>query len=348
MRIAQISTLATPVRQTHSGSVEATVWLLSHWLTRMGHEVTVFGAAGSQVSGRFVSALPGPYALNGAPDDWHLCEWINLCRAVEESGRFDVMHSHAYLWGIPLEPMSSAPMLHTLHIMPSEDQARLRTMWPAAQVTAISCYQWSAFEQLPQVPVIYHAVDSGQFSLRETPGDYLLFLGRFTAGKGPLAAIEAAREAGMRLVLAGPHNRYYEEKVAPLVDGVQVQYAGSVTGKARADLLAGAAALIYPVSEPEPFGLVMPEAMMCGTPVVATRLGAVVEIVEEGVTGCCAGSPADLPAQARRVLDLDRRLVRARAEERFSGERMAREYTHAYGALAEGRPLYQGMREEHV
>ena len=309
------------------------MWLMSRELTRLGHEVTVFGAAGSQVSGSFVPTLPGPYSADGAPDDWHLCEWINLCKAVEESGRFDLIHSHAYLWGIPLEPLARSPMLHTLHILPSEDEARLRSMWPHAQLTSISQFQWSAFPQFPPAPVIYHAVDREQFPLVESPGDYLVFLGRFTPGKGPLAAIEAAREAGMRLLLAGPRNRYYEEKVAPLVDGVRVEYASSITGKARADLLGGAGALLYPISEPEPFGLVMPEAMMCGTPVVATRLGAVPEIVEEGITGYCADSPGDLPVQVQRARALDRQLVRARAEERFSGERMASEYLQVYEAL---------------
>jgi glycosyltransferase involved in cell wall biosynthesis len=321
--------MATPVRPTHSGSVEAVVWLLTQELTRLGHEVTVFGAAGSQVSGNFVPTLPGPYGTNGAPDDWHLCEWINLCKAVAESGHFDVLHSHAYLWGIPLEPLSQAPMVHTLHILPSQDQADLRAMWPSAQITAISDYQWSEFPHLPPAPVILHAVDAEQFPLAHAPADYLLFLGRFTPGKGPLAAIEAARKVGMPLRLAGPRNRYYDETIAPFVDGLRVEYVGSITGKARSDLLGGARALLYPVVEPEPFGLVMPEAMMCGTPVVATRLGAVPEVVDEGVTGYLA-EPGGLSANIERAIALDRRLVRARAEERFSGERMAREYLSVY------------------
>ena len=350
MRIAQISTLATPVGPTHSGSIEAAVWLLTRELTRMGHDVTVFAAAGSQVEGRLVATLPGPYDKGGSPDDWHLCEWINLCKAVEESGRFDVLHSHAYLWGLPLAPLSQAPMVHTLHILPSENEKRLRMMWPHACVTAISHYQWSAFGRtkddekpntedrphnpqstgLPSTPVIYHAVSAERFPFVAEPDDYLVFLGRFTPGKGPLAAIGAAREVGMRLLLAGPENSYYNEKIAPLVDGVSVQYIGSVTGRARAELLGGARALLYPIAEPEPFGLVMPEAMMCGTPVAATCLGAVPEIVDEGITGCTANAHADLPRQIESAIALDRQLVRRRAEQRFSGERMAREYVAVY------------------
>jgi glycosyltransferase involved in cell wall biosynthesis len=336
MRIALISTLATPVRPTHSGSVEAVVWLLGQELTRLGHEVTVFGAAGSEVSGSLVATLPGPYASGGAPEDWHLCEILNLCKALEMSGRFDVLHSHAYLRGLPLEPLSRAPMLHTLHTTPHTDEAFLRRAYPDAWVTAISHYQWSAFDMQPP-PVVYHAVDAARFRLVEQPEDYLLYLGRFTPGKGPLTAIEVARRLGMRLLLAGPLNRYYTEKVAPFVDGDLVQYVGSVTGDRRSALLGGARALLYPVAEPEPFGLVMPEAMMCGTPVAALKLGAVPEVVDEGITGYTAESPEELPLHVERALRLDRRRVRAQAEARFSGERMAREYEAIYCALCDRR-----------
>lgn len=333
MRIAQISTLATPVAATRSGSIEACVWLLTRELTRLGHEVTVFAVAGSEVDGNLVATLPGPYGIAGSPDDWHLCEWINLCAAVRGSGGFDVLHSHAYLWGLPLEPLSRAPMVHTLHIAPTANEARLRATWPEACVTAISHYQWSGFPQFPPAPVIYHAVDLSLFPWVEQPDDYLLYLGRFTPGKGPLAAIEAARSIGMPLLLAGPENSYFRETVAPLVDGVRVRYAGSVTGEARAQLLGSARALLYPLSEPEPFGLVMPEAMMCGTPVAAFGLGAVPEIVDDGITGCIAESPANLPSQIEHAIALDRALVRRKAEERFSGERMAREYLRIYEGI---------------
>src|SRR5262245_36842171 len=132
MRIAQVATLATPVRQKGTGSVEGLVWLLSRELTALGHEVTVFAAAGSEVCGELVATLPGPYAAGGSLDDWRTCEWVNLCRAVEQSGRFDVLHCHAYLWGLPLEPLSRAPMVHTTHVCPDADAARLWSMRPGA------------------------------------------------------------------------------------------------------------------------------------------------------------------------------------------------------------------------
>src|SRR5437660_491301 len=148
MRIAQVATVGTPVRREGGDSIESLVWLLSRELTRLGHEVTVFACAGSEVEGELVATLPGPYGTAGAPDDWQLCEWLNLCRAVEQSGRFDVLHSHAYLWGIPLERLSSTPIIHTTHVLPVDDTARLWAMSPASRVTATSKYQWSSFPEV--------------------------------------------------------------------------------------------------------------------------------------------------------------------------------------------------------
>src|SRR5438132_5735601 len=182
MRIAQIATLASPVRAEGSESVEGLVWLLTRELTRMGHEVTVFAAAGSDVPGELIATLPGPYGTNGSPDDWQLCEWINLCRAVAQSERFDVLHSHAYLWGMPLQPLSRSPMVHTIHIVPDENSARLWTMAGHAHVTALSRHQWSSFPGLQPIAVVPHGVDLSRFTFREMPDDYVCYLGRFVSG----------------------------------------------------------------------------------------------------------------------------------------------------------------------
>ena len=333
MRIAQIATLSAPVRQETSGSVESLIWLLTRELTRLGHEVTVFGTAGSEANGEVVVTMPGPYARDGALEDWHLCEWVNLCRAVEQSGRFDVLHSHAYLWGIPLQACSRAPLVHTTHIVPDDDSAKLWAAAPQSCVTALSKNQWSAFPDLKPTAVIHHGVDTAQFTFREQPEDYLLYLGRFVSGKGPLHAIETARSLGQRLVLAGPSSPYFRDKIQPLVDGKYVEYAGFVTGKERDRLLGGARALLYPIQYPESFGLVMVEAMLCGTPIAAMRLGAVPEIIEEDVSGCSASAAEEFEQAVTKCLSLNRRIIRERAEERFSAERMARDYAKVYAGV---------------
>jgi len=330
MRIAQIATLSAPVRQDSGGSVESFVWLLTRELSKLGHKVTVFGIAGSQTQGEVVVTQPGPYACEGAMEDWHLCEWASHCRAIEQSGRFDVMHSHAYLWGIPLQPFSYAPLVHTTHIVPDSDSAKLWTAAPQSCVTAISRAQWSEFPDLKPAAVIPHGVDTEQFTFREQPEDYLLYLGRFVSGKGPLLAIQTARELGVKLVLAGPSNSYFREKVQPLVDGKSVEYAGFVKGVERDRLLGGARALIYPIQYAESFGLVLLEAMLCGTPVAAMRLGAVPEIVEEGVSGFTAATREELSTAVRKCFDLDRAAIRQGVLENYSCSRMAREYVKVY------------------
>src|SRR6266702_5396357 len=330
MRIAQVSTLSSPVRPDAGGSVEAFIWLLTRELVRLGHEVTVFGCAGSETAGQCVVTLPGPYGAKDALDDWQLCEWVNLCRAVEQSGRFDLLHSHAYLWGLPLQPLSSAPMRHTLHIVPDDDAARLWSMAPAACVTAISKHQWSAYPELQPAAVVPHGVDLSQFTFQPQPEDYVCYLGRFTSGKGPRQAIAAARLLGLRLRMAGPENAYFREQVKPLIDGKSVEYAGYARGPARDKLLGGARALLYPIQYPEAFGLVLVEAMLCGTPVAAMGLGAAPEIIDQGISGFVAKSPEEFPLAVVDAIALDRARVHQQAERRFSAERMARDYVRVY------------------
>lgn len=336
MRIALVSTVSAPVRRDSAGSIESWTWLLARELRRLGQEVTVFGCGGSEVDAELVTTLPGPCGSAGTYDDWQLCEWINLCRAAEQSARFDVLHLQAYLWGLPLEKLMHAAVLHTLHIVPDEDSARLWESFPAARVSAVSHHQWSAWPHLRPAAVIHHGVGVEAFTFNNQPGDYVCYLGRFTSGKGPCQAIETARALGLKLVLAGPENRYFRETVQPLVDGKQVQWAGFVSGAERSKLLGGARALLYPIQYPEAFGLVLVESMLCGTPVAAIGLGAVPELVQEGITGTLADGTEDFPEAVQRCLGLDRRQVRAQAEQRFSADRMAREYLHVYEELASG------------
>ena len=334
MRIAQIATLSAPVRKDTGGSVELLIWLLTRELAKLGHESTVFGIAGSEVDGEVIVTAPGPYARDGALEDWHLCEWVNLCKAVEQSGRFDVMHSHAYLWGIPLQPLSQAPLVHTIHIVPDDDTAKLWAAAPQSCVTAISRHQWSEFPHLKPSAVIPHGVDTTAFTFQEQPGDYVLYLGRFVSGKGPLLAIETAQKLGLRLVLAGPSNPYFREHIQPLVDGKTIEYAGFVAGKDRDRLLGGAKALIYPIQYPEAFGLVLVEAMLCGTPIAAIGLGAVPEIVADGITGFIAKGRDDFSETVAKCFSLNRRQIRALAEQRFSVAKMAEDYLRVYRGMA--------------
>ncbi len=259
---------------------------------------------------------------------------MNLARAVELSGEFDVIHTHAYLWGMPLQPLSRAPLVHTMHIVPDDDHAQLWRMTGAACVTAISRHQWSAFPDLHPAAVIPHGLDVSRFPFSAQPGDYVCYLGRFTSGKGPRQAIHAAREAGVKIILAGPENAYFHEHVKPLIDGTTAEFVGPVNPEERNRLLRGARALVYPIQFPETFGLVLVEAMLCGTPVAAMRLGAVPEIIEDGVNGVTAERQEDMATAIQKCFPLDRARVRQVAEQRFAVDRMARAYAAVYEAAA--------------
>jgi glycosyltransferase involved in cell wall biosynthesis len=336
MRIAQVSTLATRVAAAGAGSIESIVYSLAVQLTHAGHEVTVFAAAGSTAPCEVVETLPGTYGRNGAPPDWHLCEMANLCAAVERSDEFDVIHSHAYLWGIPFQRIARCPMAHTLHVAAYHDSAALWRLSPDARVTALSEWQWRGFPSLTPAAVIPHGVDETQHTFRPGGGAYACFLGRFIPGKGVLRAIAAARALDLRLLLAGPRNEYYDLRVAPEVDGRGVEYVGPVEGADRDALLGDASVLLYPVEQPEPFGLVLIEAMASGTPVAAHAIGAAPEIVDEGLTGFTVTPNGDFEGAVRNALTLDRTAVRARAVARFSAREMAARYIEVYERAALG------------
>ena len=336
MRIAQISTLSAPVCEESSGSIEAWLWLLTRELVRLGHDVSVFATADSVLpeGAKLRATQAGAYGSNGAMDDWQLCEWLNICRAVEHSGEFDVLHSHAYLWSVPLTRISKAPMVHTTHIVPDDNAARLWSQFPEACVTAMSQQHWSAYPALRPSAIIHHGIDTAKFTFNATPGDYVCYFGRFVSGKGPTHAVAAARQLGVRLLMAGSPNPYFREFVQPLVDGKSVEYLGFLKGSERDKLLGGARALLYPVQYPESFGLVLVESMLCGTPVAAMKLGAVPEIVEEGVTGAMADSIEHMPEAVTKAMTLDRAKVRAAAELNFSATHMARQYARIYERVA--------------
>jgi glycosyltransferase involved in cell wall biosynthesis len=337
MRIAQVATLSAPVRKDSAGSVESLVWLLTRELQKLGHDVTVFATGDSQPEGKLDAILPAPYGASGSLDDWHLCEWMNLANAVRKSADFDVLHTHAYLWGLPLEAFCKSKMVHTMHIVPDADSARLWSLHPRAAVTAISHDQWRPYPDLKPAAIIPHGLDGNDFAFCGSPDDYVLYLGRFVSAKGPQHAIQFAHELGLRLVLAGPENAWFHEHIKPLIDGKKVQYAGYVSGRRKIELLGRARALLYPIQYPESFGLVLVEAMLCGTPVVAMGIGAVPEIVEQGVTGFCVAKHDEFVGAIPKSFDLPRPAIRQAAERRFSAERMVRDYLDAYQKLIDNR-----------
>jgi glycosyltransferase involved in cell wall biosynthesis len=268
-----------------------------------------------------------------------LCELFNLAAAVERAEAFDVIHYQAAYTPMSLAftRLSPAPVVQTVHHAPTIQEVALWSGYPEAPFVAVSKAQARLLAGLNVVAVVHHAVDTCAFAFRPHPDDYLLFLGRFTAGKGVLPAIDVARRTGMRLILAAAENDYYRNVVAPHVDQQRVIYAGEVDHVSKMALVGGARALLYPVQTGEPFGLVLAEAMACGTPVAALDRGAVREVVDEGITGAVFESLDALVAGLPGVLALDRGRVRARAVERFGADRMVYAYVYVYRQLAIAR-----------
>src|SRR5688572_10862938 len=335
LRIALVGPVSTSIPPTHSGSIETMTALLTDGLVARGHDVTLFATGASSTKAKLHAVYPRGYGEDTSLWPWELCELFNLAAAVERAGSFDVIHCQAeyYPMSLAYTRVSPTPILQTLHHSPSPAEVAHWSRYPDAPFVAVSEAQSRLLSGLNVVATVHHAVDTERFVFRADPDDYLLFLGRFTEGKGVLPAIEAARRTGMRLILAAAENEYYRDVVAPLVDQHAIVYVGEVDRAAAAALLGGARALLYPVQEAEPFGLVLVEAAACGTPVGALDRGAVREIVDEGITGCVFESLDALVDGLPRVLALDRRRVRARAVDRFGIDRMVDAYVDVYSRL---------------
>lgn len=341
MRIALIATTHAPVSASGGGSIEQVVWSLAGELITLGHRVTVFGLPGVDANFEMVPTWRGTYGEPGVPGDARLADLITTCRAIERAGDFDVIHTHNYLTAVPLAGLVSAPMVHTLHVLPYHDEAAVLRAYPKAKVTALSQFQWQGYPEVAPEVVVPHGVSTSEFLFHGAPDEYFLYLGRFEPGKGALRAAQLARAAGVDLLLAGPPNRYFDEHVRSLIDGAKIRHVGPVAGRERTRLLQRARALLYPIEQGEPFGLVMIEAMMCGTPVIASPLGAVPEVVEEGVAGFLAGDDDSWIDALRRIDELDRTVIRKDAERRFSSRRMAEDYLRVYASAVAGDVLQE-------
>jgi glycosyltransferase involved in cell wall biosynthesis len=332
VKIAHVGPVATTIPPQKSGSVEEMTSLLTEGLVARGHDVTLFATADSRTRAKLHAIFTHGYWHDQHMWPWELYEMLNLAAAVERGREFDIIHYEAayYPMSLAFTRLSTAPLLQTLHHSPTEAEVALWARYPEAPFVAISDEQSRLLRGANVVATVLHGIDTDRFSFRQTPDDYVLFLGRFTEGKGVLQAIEVARRAGMRLILAAAEDNYYHEKVAPLVDGSRVVYYGEADFSAKVSLYGGARALLYPIQAREPFGLVLAEAMACGTPVAALDRGAVREVVDEGVTGCVFDSLDAMVNGLPRVLALDRSLIRERAVARFGVDRMADEYVAVY------------------
>lgn len=336
LRIAIVGPVATSIPAAKSGFVELITLLLCDGLQARGHQVTLFGVASSRTRASLHATFEHGYVDQPASMwPWEMAELLNVAAASERHRSFDVIHYQgAYFpMSIAFSRLVSVPIVQTLHHQPHPSQLRLLREYPDAHYVAISEHQASALQGLRSVTVIRHGLDTQRYPFQEQPDDYLVFLGRFTPGKGALAAIEVAKRTGARLLMAARETEHYREHIAQHVDGEQIQYLGELDFEAKTELLARAKALVYPLQEAEPFGLVLVEAMACGTPVAALRCGAVVELIQDGLGGYAFDSLDALVHGLPRVQQLDRAAVRAHAQQHFDASRMIAAHEALYRSL---------------
>jgi glycosyltransferase involved in cell wall biosynthesis len=257
--------------------------------------------------------------------------------ALRAAGDFDIIHSHLSPAWLPLGALSPTPVVWTMHTNPHLDDDWALARYPQVHAVGITAEQMHAqsLKHDREFPIVYNGCDFDAYEPCYEGGEYLAFLGRMSPQKNPRDAIRIAKACDLPIVLAGqPQNadeqRYFAEEIMPLVDGDRVRWLGPVNHPQKNELLRGAAALLFPIQWDEPFGLVMIEAMACGTPVIAHRRGSVAEVVEEGVTGFSSGVIDGLADLVPQALALDRRQVRERARGRFGSERMVDQYVELY------------------
>ena len=343
LRIAQVSPLWTAIPPLNYGGIELLIKLLVDELVGRGHEVTLFSSADS----RTLAKLHPVCELN-------LTDWMEtgsgygfeyyansmMAEVQRDASQFDLVHYHLSSAWLPLATQARAPGLFTLHTSPTCDDEWVFRRWPEIAVNGISRCQVHGTELRlgRKFPVIYNGCDFDTYEPRFESGKYLAFLGRMSPEKNPLGAIRIAQAVGMPIVLAGkPQNAseemYFKDEVLPLIDGETVRWIGPVNHAQKNEFLRHAAALLFPIQWEEPFGLVMIEAMACGTPVVAHRRGSVEEVVENGVTGYHSGVLDGMAERVVQAVALDRHRVRSRAQERFGFQRMVDDYEALYRQL---------------
>jgi glycosyltransferase involved in cell wall biosynthesis len=339
LSIAQVAPLYESVPPRLYGGTERIVAYITEELVAMGHDVTLFASGDSRTKARLIAGSPRSLRLDPTCRDPLAHHIVMLERVMQESARFDVIHFHCDYIHYPLSRRLAMPTLTTLHgRLDLPDLLPVYREFPEMPLISISDAQRVPLPDAAWRATIHHGLppDFGR-KRGEGGGDYLAFLGRISPEKRVDRAIEIALRSGMALRIAAkvdPADQgYFEEKIHPLLGEPGVEFLGEISEEDKEDFLAGAYALLFPIDWPEPFGLVMIEAMACGTPVIAFRRGSVPEVIDDGRTGFVVNSVDEAVDAVGRVGAVRREECRATFERRFTARRMAEDYVTAYRAL---------------
>ncbi|MFZ1110476.1 MAG: glycosyltransferase family 4 protein [Rhodomicrobium sp.] len=345
MKIAQIAPLVESCPPRLYGGTERIVSYLTEELVQQGHDVTLFASGDSKTQAELVSCADIGLRLNPHFHDPLPHHVLMLERVRERAHEFDVIHFHIDLLQFPIVHPFADRTVTTLH--GRQDLHGLKTFYSAFPNVPLASISFNQRAPLPPrvnwAGNVYHGLplDLLRFS-PEAHGGYLAFLGRISPEKRPDRAIEIAVRAGLPLKIAAKVDKndqdWWDEVIEPMVKASPlVEFVGEIDERQKADFLGGAIALLFPIDWPEPFGLVMIESMACGTPVIAFRSGSVPEVVDDGVTGFVVGNVEEAVEAVGRIREIDRATVRAGFENRFTVERMARDYLKIYAGLPGSR-----------
>jgi glycosyltransferase involved in cell wall biosynthesis len=344
VRIAQVAPLFESVPPRLYGGTERVVSYLTEELVRLGHDVTLFASGDSVTSARLVRCCEQSLRLDTVTRDHLAHQVLMLEQVAQRAAHFDVVHYHIDYFHYPLSRRQSVPQLTTLHgRLDLPELAPLYLEYREMPVVSISDAQRQPLPHANWLTTIHHGLPEDVLPYHPGPGGYLAFVGRISPEKRVDRAIEIARRAGVELRIAAkvdPADRaYFEAVIEPLLDGPCVEFVGEIGEAEKGAFLGNALALVFPIDWPEPFGLVMIEALACGTPVIAFPGGSVAEVLEPGVTGLIVGDVAEAVTAVERVAAFDRAACRRAFETRFSAARMARDYVALYErVIGECRP----------
>jgi glycosyltransferase involved in cell wall biosynthesis len=341
MKIAQVAPLYESVPPKYYGGTERIVSYLTEELVREGHDVTLFASGDSVTAARLVAPVRRALRLDKNSIDSLAHHIVLLEEVTRRASRFDVIHYHIDYLHFPTSRRLGVPHVTTLHgRLNIPDLVPLYREFRDMPLISISNAQRAPIPWANWQGTVYHGLPAELYAFHETPGDYLAFIGRISPEKRVDRALRIARRARMKIRIAAKvddvDREYFEEQIQPLLDESDAEYLGEIGEGEKRDFLGDAVALLFPIDWPEPFGLVMIEAMACGTPVIAYRHGSVPEVMEEGVTGFVVSGIDDAVRAVERVPSLSRRHCREVFEERFSAARMARDYVKIYERLAAG------------
>lgn len=346
MKIAQIAPLYESVPPKLYGGTERVVAYLCDALVELGHDVTLFAAGDARTKARLMSVRDQAIRLDTAALTSDLAAHLTMLHEVKRrAAHFDILHFHLDMLHFPMFELYAHKTVTTLHgRLDLKELPRAYEWWPSYGLVSVSDYQRRPLSGATWLATVPHGLPAELHAFNAHPrGDYLVFLGRISPEKGPEVAIRLAKRAGVPLRIAAKVDNadraYFKEVVEPLLDHPLVEFVGEIGDARKSEFLRNARALLFPIRWPEPFGLVMIEAMACGTPVIAFDCGSVSEVVQHGVNGLIVHSEEEALRAIAAVHHLDRRAVRATFDQRFTAESMARAYVDVYVGLIESRRL---------